>query len=202
MVFVEGLIHVFQYLRNDNFRYELWKKILCPWILNPTNVSFSFNPRKLVPTKIKPSTVIDWSFSTKNLISGIAYIYHCYVMSTFYWNEHVKQDKMKSTSPDFSDSKSRKMTSSVWYRIFISHRWIVCGNHQNAGDALCKSAIWNWITSVIHNHGKLYNKLIIIFCLLLWAVLELQYDVNKFGVYWNTNSALLDVFDLQHVLES
>ena len=29
-----------------------------PRILNPTNVSFSFNPRKLVPTKIKLSTVI------------------------------------------------------------------------------------------------------------------------------------------------
>ena len=33
-------------------------KILCPWILNQTNfLEFLFNPRKLVPTKIKSSTV-------------------------------------------------------------------------------------------------------------------------------------------------
>ena len=42
------------------FLNELWKKILWPRILNPTNVSFLFNPWKLVPTKIKPSTVCDW----------------------------------------------------------------------------------------------------------------------------------------------
>ena len=57
VVFVEGPNHEFQYPRNGNFLYELWKKILWPQILNPTNVSFLFNPRKLVPTKIKPSTV-------------------------------------------------------------------------------------------------------------------------------------------------
>ena len=55
MVFVEGPIHKFQY--PQNFQYELWRKILWLRILNPMNVSFSFNPRKLVPTKIKPSTV-------------------------------------------------------------------------------------------------------------------------------------------------
>ena len=40
------------------FLYEQWRKTLWPWILNPTNVSFLFNPRKLVPTKIKPYTVL------------------------------------------------------------------------------------------------------------------------------------------------
>ena len=57
VVFVEGPFHEFQYPRKSNFQYELLKKILWPQILNPTNVSFLFNPRKLVPTKIKPSTV-------------------------------------------------------------------------------------------------------------------------------------------------
>ena len=55
MVFVEGPIHEFQYQRNGNILYELWKKILWRRILNPKNVSFLFNPRKLVHTKIKPS---------------------------------------------------------------------------------------------------------------------------------------------------
>ena len=58
VVFVEGAIHEFQYQRISDFLYEKWRKILWSRILNPTNVSFSFNPRKLVPTKIKPSTVI------------------------------------------------------------------------------------------------------------------------------------------------
>ena len=49
MVFVEGQIHEFQYPRNGNFLYELWK---WPQVLSSTNVSFLFNPRKLVPTKI------------------------------------------------------------------------------------------------------------------------------------------------------
>ena len=62
VVFVEGPIHEFQYPWNGNFLYELWKKILWPQILNPTNVSFFFNPRKLVPTKMKPSTVLDLRF--------------------------------------------------------------------------------------------------------------------------------------------
>ena len=34
------------------------KKIIWSRILNPTNMSILFNPRKLVPTKIKPSTVL------------------------------------------------------------------------------------------------------------------------------------------------
>ena len=59
VVFVEGPSHEFQNPRISDFLYELWRKILWPRILNPTNVSFSFNPRKLVPTKIKPSTVLE-----------------------------------------------------------------------------------------------------------------------------------------------
>ena len=51
VVFVEGPIHEFEYPWISDFQYELWRKILWPWILNLTNVSFSFNPRKLVPTK-------------------------------------------------------------------------------------------------------------------------------------------------------
>ena len=39
------------------FCMTLWKKTLWPRILNPTNVSFLFNRWKLVPTKVKPSTV-------------------------------------------------------------------------------------------------------------------------------------------------
>ena len=62
VVFVEGLIHKFQYSRNGNFLYELWKKILWPRILNPTNVSFFINLRKLVLMKIKPSTVCNWDY--------------------------------------------------------------------------------------------------------------------------------------------
>ena len=58
MVFLVGPIHECQCPRINDFLYELWRKIRWPQILNPTNVSFSFNPRKLVPTKIKPSTVI------------------------------------------------------------------------------------------------------------------------------------------------
>ena len=57
VVFAEGPIYEFQYPRISDFLYELRRKILWPWILNPTNVWFLFNPRKLVPTKIKPSTV-------------------------------------------------------------------------------------------------------------------------------------------------
>ena len=53
VVFVEGLIHIFQYPWNGNFLYELWTKILWPRILNPTNVLFLFNPWKLVPKEIK-----------------------------------------------------------------------------------------------------------------------------------------------------
>ena len=45
------------------------KEILWPRILNPTNVSFSFNPQKLVPTKIKPSTVSDKEVTA--LVSGL-----------------------------------------------------------------------------------------------------------------------------------
>ena len=62
MVFVEGPIYEFQYPRKSNFLYELWKKLLWPRMLNPSNVSFLFNPRKLVPTKIKPSTVCQGTF--------------------------------------------------------------------------------------------------------------------------------------------
>ena len=40
LVFVEGSNHDFQYLRNGNFLYELWTKILWPQILNSTNMSF------------------------------------------------------------------------------------------------------------------------------------------------------------------
>ena len=40
---------------------KVLKKILWPLILNLPNVSFLFNPRKLVPTKIKPSTVYNCS---------------------------------------------------------------------------------------------------------------------------------------------
>ena len=57
VVFVEGAIHEFQYQRISDFLYEKRRKILWSRILNPRNVSFLFNPRKLVPTKIKPSTV-------------------------------------------------------------------------------------------------------------------------------------------------
>ena len=58
VVFLESLINEFQYPRNDVLLYELWRKKLWPWILNPTNVWFLFNPRKLEPTKIKASTVL------------------------------------------------------------------------------------------------------------------------------------------------
>ena len=44
----------FNYPWISDFLYELWKKILWLRILNPLNVSFSFNPRKLEPKKIKP----------------------------------------------------------------------------------------------------------------------------------------------------
>ena len=47
VVFVEGPIHEFQYPRNGNFLYELWKKILYPRILNPTNVSFFVQSTKI-----------------------------------------------------------------------------------------------------------------------------------------------------------
>ena len=58
IVFVEGSIHEFQYLRIiSDFLYKLWRKKLLPRILNSTNVSFSFNPWKLEPTKKNPSTV-------------------------------------------------------------------------------------------------------------------------------------------------
>ena len=57
VVFVKSQIHEFQYPWSGNFVYELWKKILWPRNLNPTNVSFLFNPRKFVSRKIKPSTV-------------------------------------------------------------------------------------------------------------------------------------------------
>ena len=62
LVFVEGLIHEFQCPPINDFLYELWRKVLWPQILNPTNVSFSFNPWKLVPTKIKPSKFMDIDF--------------------------------------------------------------------------------------------------------------------------------------------
>ena len=61
VVFVEGPIHEFQYPRNGNFLYHLWKKMLWPRNLNPTNASILFNPRKLVPMKIKPSTVFHFT---------------------------------------------------------------------------------------------------------------------------------------------
>ena len=57
VVFVEGSTHEFQYPRNGDFLYELWREILCPRILNPSSERVLSNPRKLVPTKIKPSTV-------------------------------------------------------------------------------------------------------------------------------------------------
>ena len=63
VVFVEGLIHKIQYPRISDFLYELWRNILRQRISNSTNVSFLFHPRKLVPTKIKASTVYfkaDW----------------------------------------------------------------------------------------------------------------------------------------------
>ena len=44
VIFVEGPVHEFQCPRNSNFLYEFWKKTLWPRILNPTNVSFLFNP--------------------------------------------------------------------------------------------------------------------------------------------------------------
>ena len=58
VVFV-GLIHEFQYPWSCNFLYKSWKKILWPQILNPRNMSFLFNTQKLVPRKIKQSTVLD-----------------------------------------------------------------------------------------------------------------------------------------------
>ena len=57
LIFVEGHIHELQCQRNSDFLYELWRKILWPWSLNPTNAWVSLYPRKLVPTKIKPSAV-------------------------------------------------------------------------------------------------------------------------------------------------
>ena len=91
VVFVEGPNHEFQYPRNGNFLYELWKKILWPRILNPTNVSFLFNPRKLVPTKIKPSTVyISWFEYQQRTIWNINFI-----LTTFLCNS---ENKMSSPS--------------------------------------------------------------------------------------------------------
>ena len=72
VVFMEGPIHEFKYPRNFNFLYELLNKILWPRILNPTNVLFLFNPRKLVPTKIKPSTV--YCLKIFIFTHGISYI--------------------------------------------------------------------------------------------------------------------------------
>ena len=75
---MERPIHEFQYPRNSDFLYELWRQIPWPRILNPTNVWFLFNPRKLVPTKIKPSTVFVCCFYHK----GPALSHKC-VSSTY-----------------------------------------------------------------------------------------------------------------------
>ena len=50
-------IHEIYYQRKSYFLYELWRQMLWPRILNPTNVWCLLNPLKLLPTKIKPSTV-------------------------------------------------------------------------------------------------------------------------------------------------
>ena len=56
VVFMEGLIHNFQFSQNDNFLYDLWKKILSPRVFIPTNWWFLLNAWKLVSMKkIKPS---------------------------------------------------------------------------------------------------------------------------------------------------
>ena len=41
VVFVEGLIHEFQYSWISDYLYELWRKILWPRILNHNKISFS-----------------------------------------------------------------------------------------------------------------------------------------------------------------
>ena len=71
VVFIEDTTHEFQYPGNGNFLYKWWKKILWPRILNPTNVSYLFNPRKLVCTKIKPSIV--HLFCSNEIISTVIY---------------------------------------------------------------------------------------------------------------------------------
>ena len=86
VVFVGGSIHEFHYPWKGNFLYELWKKILWPQILNLTNVSFLFNPQKLVPTKIKPYIVILFCVSKDESIVRIfipeIHVYIKWYMST------------------------------------------------------------------------------------------------------------------------
>ena len=77
LVFVEGSIHEFQYPQISDFRYELWRKILWSRILSPTNASFTFNPQKLVPTKIKPSTVADKVFMVMSRPKSK--VYYCFI---------------------------------------------------------------------------------------------------------------------------
>ena len=54
--------------------------------LNPKNVSFSFNPQKLVPTKIKATTVVyqaTFTSLTKNLVAlGIGLVS---VLEDWWW---------------------------------------------------------------------------------------------------------------------
>ena len=88
VAFLEGPIHEFQCQRNSDSYYELWRKILWPRILNPTNVWFFFNTRKLVPTKIKPSTVWETktnpTFSNATIIMLIAILNNVYI-SNMQW---------------------------------------------------------------------------------------------------------------------
>ena len=56
VVFLEGPIHELQYQRNSEFLMN-YEQNTVTTNFEPHDVSFLFNPRKLIPTKIKPSTV-------------------------------------------------------------------------------------------------------------------------------------------------
>ena len=62
--FVEDPILTFYNSSNSDYLFALWRKILWPRISNLTNVCVLLNPRKLVSTKMKPSTgllfTINW----------------------------------------------------------------------------------------------------------------------------------------------
>ena len=79
-------------------------KILWPQILNPINVSILFNPWKLVPTKIKPSTVC---YMQKNKI----HFCHCW------WTSESPRAHVVKSGVNFG-----------WFVAFWEHQNFPCKN--------------------------------------------------------------------------
>ena len=177
IVFAKGPIQEFQCPWNSNFLYELWRKILLPHILNPTNMSFLFNARKLVPTNIKPSTVHLYGFWLGETWQEECTLGTC--IKFVYWAKWSQGwDKVGPTGyPCFR--VLLKTTTWIDNKLYLSDLKITCNSvitylvYEENGILECKLLQYAWDHVCFRNTS--YKAHLVYFC---WKIC-LWYMKNK-----------------------